>query len=218
MIKVIGFQRVLLLMVLAGLLALFFAYSTYGLTPEIKQTERQLRVNRKEVGELTEDVNKLVEGMKTYESQKGTFEVLQNKGFFDPQNRLETRQRIKEMREESRLLSVGIDIGSAVEEQNELAKEAGLKVLNTDISFTLDALEDIDIYNFIYLMNYGFPGQVIINTLSIKKQQDITQPLLRKLGSGDHETLVKANLTANWRTLVPDASIQIDNNQVERGN
>jgi len=218
MIKVIGFQKVLLLMILAFLLSVFILYSNYIAAPQVTDTKKQLRTNRKEVGELTTDINKLVEGLKTFEEQKGTFEKLENTGFFDAQNRLKTSQRLKEMQKESKLLSARFSIGSVVKEENKLATEAGLKVLNTEITLTLNALEDIDIYNFIYLLNYGLPGQVLINSLAIKKEQDITQPLLRKLGSGNYETLVRAELQASWRTLIPDSTLEVEYDGNEEGN
>lgn len=215
MIRVIGFQKILTLILLAFFTAVFFFYGTYVLAPQIQDSKKQLSVNKGEISQLTEDINKLVEGIKTFESQKQAFERIKEVGFFDPQNRLETRQRLNEMQKESRLLSAKFSINSAVTEPNKLAREAGHKILNTEISFTLDALEDIDIYNFIYLMNYGFPGQILITDLAITKEQDITQPLLRKIGNGDYVPLVKAELKANWRTMVPDTSIEINDEDTQ---
>jgi len=88
------------------------------------------------------------------------------------------------------------------------SKEAGHKILETDIDFTLDAIEDSDIYRFVYNLNYGFPGQIAINRFSISRDVAITQPLLRKIGTGGAEALVTGKLNVTWRTMVLDETLK----------
>lgn len=192
------------------LLLLFLAiYWVYVLKPDIQDNKRQLAMNTSEVAEMNESLNDLMIGIEKFKQQKSVFEKVQKFGFFDSQNRPEARQRLVAMQKESRLLSTRFSIKSAEEEKNKKAKEAGYKILNTDIDLTLEALEDNDIYHFVYLMNYGFPGQILIKELTIKRDTEITQPVLRQVGLGESGPLVSAVLRVNWRTMVPDTSLAI---------
>ena len=213
MIRVIGLQRVLILVLLAVLLGALFFYGMFVLKPEIVREQRELALNQSKISEMTANMDKLVQGMELFTEQKEEFEVIQKYGFFDPQNRVLARQHLNLMQKESRLLSAKYTIKPAVTEKNKIALEAGYKVLNTDIEFILEAIEDLDIYNFIYLLNYGFPGQISIKELKISRDQEVTQPLLRQIGVGKATPLVKAVFLVNWRTMVADDSLSISSEE-----
>ncbi len=209
MIKVIGFKKALSLILLAFLLVVLAVYWLYALTPDIKKKQRQLAINSSEVSQMADNIDALIKGVDQFEQQKTVFEKIKKLGFFDPQNRPETRQRLSAMQKESRLLSAKFSISSAKTEKSEKATEAGYKILNTEIVLTLGAIEDADIYKFVYLMNYGFPGQITINQLNMTRDVEVTQPILRQIGVGESKPLVIAVLSVNWRTMVPDSSLAI---------
>ncbi|HPF78370.1 MAG TPA: hypothetical protein PLF01_03660 [Alphaproteobacteria bacterium] len=209
MIRIIGAQKFLALVLLAALMVLLAVYWVYSLGPDIKVKERQWAMNKAEVARMTEDIDKLIKGIEQFAQQKDEFERIQKFGFFDPQNRPEARERLNSIQKESRVLSAKFTIKSAETEPNEKAKDAGYKILNTDIDFSLEALDDLDIYNFIYLMNYGFPGQISIQDINIARNSEITQPVLRQVGLGEPVPLVVAVVRLNWRTMVPDESLAI---------
>lgn len=209
MIRVIGLRRFLLLAFLGGFLVVLFLYGQYILQPELIQQQRRLSSNQSEVNEMKTNMDKLVKGISLFEEQKNKFNIVRQYGFFDQQNRVETRQRLNAMQKESRLLSAKYTIKQATTEESDIAKEAGYKILNTEISFVLASVEDLDIYNFIYLMNYGFPGQISIEELTISRDKEVTQPLLRQIGVGEAKPLVQANLKVSWRTMVVDESLSV---------
>lgn len=210
MIRVIGVQKFLAMVLCAVLFATLAGYWFYVLTPEIKEKKRRLALNTAEVNQMREDLNVLTQGLEQFKKQKTVFEKIQKRGFFDPQNRPETRQRINAMQKESRLLSARFSIDSAKTEVNEKATEAGYKILNTSIDFTLDAIEDTDIYNFIYLLNYGFPGQITIKRMVISRNIEVTEAVVRQINSPNPQPLVTAVVQLEWRTMVPDASLAIN--------
>lgn len=210
MIRGIGINRFFGLLVLAGLSLFLAFYSFYTLQPNLKTTELELNQSRTEVVEMTDNLDGLATGMNQFEEQKNLFEKVQAMGFFDPQNRQETRQRISAMQRESRLVSARFNIKPAVAEENEKAAEAGYKIINTDMEFTLEGVEDSDIYSFVYLVNYGFPGQILIKEFSVERVKAITPELIRQIGVIDPDpVVVTGKLKVNWRTMVPDQSITI---------
>ncbi len=211
MIRTIGFNKFLIIALLAGFIVIAFLYKSQMVQPALDKQERELRKEKREISEMTKDMNKLVKGMEEFDKQKDQFANVQKLGFFDPQNRVVAKQRIIAMQQESRLLSARYTISPAQTVPNEKAKDAGYKILNTDIDFSLGAIEDADVYKFIYLLNYGFPGQLIIRDVKLERKKEITQPLLRQIGVGEAEPVITATITASWKTMVPDDSLAVSN-------
>ena len=209
MIRAIGYKLSITLLLLAVMLAFLVYYSIYLVGPDTIKAERQLASHKSEMTEITEKIAELKDSMDKFNEQKVIFEKVAAFGFFDEQNRPETRQRLNAMQQESRLLSAKYRIDRAETEKNDLAREAGYKILNTKINFTLEAIEDADIYRFIYLLNYGFPGQVVIDRLTISRDIDITLPVLKQIGNQENITLVTADLTISgvqWWPMKPSLS------------
>ncbi len=202
MIRIVGFQRILSILLLLGFLVLTFWYSVYYLKPEMAKAQGELSLNQSEISEKTENMKALREGVEKFTYQKDAFEKIQKYGFFDPQDRVEARQRLNAMQKESRLLSAKYTIKSAESEENKTLEEAGYKLLNTEIVFELEAIEDIDVYTFMYLLNYGFPGHVSIESWSLERDKEVTQAMLRQIGTFGVQPLVKAVVKVNWRTSV----------------
>jgi len=207
MIRIIGMQRFLLLLILGGMLAGLFLYDWYVLKPDLLKHQRELSANHSAINEMRTNMDNIVQGMALFEEQKSQFEDVRQYGFFDLQDRVATRKRLNAMQKESRLMSAKYTIKQAVIEEGGPAEEAGYKLLNTEIIFSLSGLEDMDIYNFIYLLNYGFPGQISIDSISISRDKEVTEPLLRQIGVGGSEPIVKANLKVRWHTMVEDKSL-----------
>ena len=197
-------QKIFTLVLLAVMLLGIYFYGIMTLGPQNESSERQLRLNKSEFSEITNNMGKLVSDMKQFDQQKDQFENLKILGFFNTQDRLEMRSRLNEMQEESKLISAVYSVQPARTEKNKQAEEAGYKIVNTSISFTLEAFDDADIYKFIYLLNYGFAGHISINDLSIKINKKITPTLLQKIGAGDQVAVVVATLSVNLRTMVED--------------
>lgn len=204
MIKVIGIKKILLMIVLAAVLGFFYFYGFMILDVSNKRQENLLSLKQSEISEIEINLTSLVSGVERFDQQKADFENLRALGFFDDQNRVNLRQRLNEMQKISRLISARYTIGAAGVESSEKAKEAGFQVLKTDISFDLEALQDRDIYQFIYLLNYGFPGHVLIDDITLARDVKITPTLIQKIGTGDNTPIVSGKLSVQLRTLVED--------------
>lgn len=212
MIRAIGFQKVFLILLL-GVAVVALAYYTLSVAqPSLNENQRELGKNKAEIDEMIMNTDKLTQGFAQFQEQKDVFQQVQELGFFDTQNRLEARARFVAMQEESELISAKFNIKPAVVAENAKAKEAGYKVLNTEIDFNLEAIEDKDIYRFLHLLNYGFPGQVIITEFNMKRETEITAPILRQIGVGQPPPLVRALVRMKWQTMVQDDTLSSGNN------
>jgi hypothetical protein len=72
---------------------------------------------------------------------------------------------------------------------------------------TIDALDDIDVYSFIYWMENAFPGHAAVTSLTLERKIDIDEVTLRQIGNGVPTVLVSANVAFDWSTMVPRANL-----------
>lgn len=207
MIKKIGLMNFMVIFLLFLMVGIIFLYSQYILKPDLKNDEQQVRMNQSSIAETSNDIEQLQAGVDQFANQRAQYERLLKLGFFNPQNRLEIKNRMTSLESEIGALFLQYSISPVEEKKNEAAQEAGHRILQTVMEIKAGALEDQPIYDLLYFLNYGFPGHIEINSIQIKREKEITQPLLRKIGDGEREPLVNAVVNVTWLTMVPDNSI-----------
>lgn len=205
MIRVLGARRIFLLLSLLGIAGFLAVVYFYFLLPQKDRAESDLRRVRAETMSTEQQLRTLTQEIEQFESQKVLFEKLDGLGFFNAQDRVLARERFEVMQQMSRVLSAKYEIKPAKIIEDELAQEAGYGVLNSEISVSLEAFDDIDIYRFVYLMNYAFPGHITISNLNIERQAEVTSDVLRGIGSGSATALISAKFDASWRTMAPES-------------
>jgi hypothetical protein len=207
MIKVLGFKRVLTLacllaanVVLAGLL--------YGvLTPQTMKTEQDLRRVRAEVSTRRNEVATLKTEYEQIQEQKSMFEDLERSGFFQTQDRLAARKLIEDVQAESDILSARYDIQAITVREDPMAAESDYVILHSPLKFSLDALDDIDVYRFIYWMENAFPGHAGVQSLTLERKLDVDEVTLKQIGNGVPAILMSATVDFSWNTMVKRADI-----------
>ncbi|MEM6812570.1 MAG: hypothetical protein AAF549_08915 [Pseudomonadota bacterium] len=209
MIRIIGLQKVLFITILIALAGSLFFYESTILSSQINDSQRDLRRQKAELSTMTKNTQKLSKGIELFQNEREVFQAIEDSGFFDVQNRIEAREKLEAMRVESRLLFARYNIKPAEVIALEELEGSGYSMLSSDISFDLGAIDDSDIYSYIYLLNHGFPGEFSITSLDIVKEQNVTQPLLRNIGvRAQFDPLVKATMNVKWRTMVKNEIIQ----------
>ena len=204
MIKSIGIQKIAFILFLTFLAVGGYFYNTKILTRDIIMTERKARSVQANLNKMTADTEKLIQGVELFNEQKAEFITVQKSGFFDDQDRVITKKRLDEIQLATRLKTFRYNISPAIDVTSSKLNEAGYKMLSTSIELDLGAIDDTDIFKFLYLFNHGFPGQIIISNITMEKEQNITQPLLRNIGlKGSFQPLVSSKVIAKWFTMVP---------------
>jgi len=211
MIRLIGLNKIFLMLFLGMLLALFVFYYYMVASPEIASNDRELRNNNGEISKISNDLNQLKIGIEQFKEQEDQFQSLYKHDLFNPQDRVEARKRLTAIRDSSGVSSAQYTINSAKVDKNEDIKKAGYKILNTPMTFRIEAIDDLDVYRFIYLLNHGFPGQITLEEVSVSREEEITLPLLKQIGIGQEEMrpLINAEIEASWRTSVPDTQLEL---------
>lgn len=203
-LEVLGLKRVLGLglgLLVNGVMALLlYLY----LMPATQSRTAELETLRAEVSTRTTEVAGLRQEIEAFEGQKTAFEDLKRLGFFSAQDRVTAREKIDEIRNLSKLLSIHYKIEPATYAKDSLIAKAKHVIVTSPLSVRLDAIEDKDIYRFLYLMDTVFPGHVALEELSLEKKMDVTQPVLRQIGTGVPVVLVAGDAKLTWRTVIPE--------------
>lgn len=219
MIQALGFKRVATLAAFAGLLILIYALNAFFLKSQTEKSFRDLNAVRGEIGTLRAELEKLQSDYALYEKEKATYEKITRMGFFQPQDRVTARQRLDTIQRMSKIISARYEIkaatASAIVRPGDLtnpvqpqegvidAAAADFVMIESPMTVTLSAIDDVDIYRFMYYMNYGFPGHITMNKISMQKTGQVTPDVLKSIGTGAPPPLVSASVEMTWRSMIP---------------
>lgn len=213
MIKILGFRRVITLAIMVAV-NLVLAGALYTLIlPQKDKTEQELRNTRSAVNARRNEVATLKNEYEMIQEQKNLFENLQDAGFFTTQDRIDARKTIEQIQLESKVLAARYDIQAIEVRENTLAAGADHVILHSPIKVTLDALDDIDIYSFMYWAQNAFPGHVGIDSLTVQRRMDVDEVTLKQIGTGIPVVLVSATVDFSWNTMVPRTQLPDQLNQ-----
>jgi hypothetical protein len=197
-------------MLLASLLALngILAAALYlYLAPQQVVEEKRLKTLRGEVSTLRADIDRMQLEFMQLEAQKQEFGMLEKDGFFKNQSRRQAENTFSAIQKRSGVGSAIASISAGVIEDNEEALKAKYKILKSPIQVQIEAVSDVDIYHYLFLIENYFPGHVSVENVKIKRESDVSGTVLRAIAAGSNPPLVKAELDMIWRTMIPEAEV-----------
>jgi len=208
MIRVLGIKRVLLLVVLVTVNVLF-AGLVYGLLlPEKVKLQTGLSGLTRQISVVQQDISRLQVEFEQLEEQQSLFEELERDGFFRAQNRREAQDLFESIQNESRVISAVANISPGEIEDDEEAQKASYKILVSPIRLNIEALDDVDIYRYLYLIEKSFPGHITINSMQIERGKNLNAAVLRAVALGESPALISATINLSWRTMIAESQIR----------
>lgn len=210
MIKVIGAKRVVILGVLVVLNAATAALTYLYMVPEADASEKRLRTLRGENQTTSADIERMQIEFEQLDQQQDKFDALKADGFFKAQIRSVAKKLFKDIQDESRVVSAVASVRPGSIEENEEAKKSNYKVLVSPVDIQIQAFDDGDVYNYLYILEQKFPGHLAIDKISMQRATDISGPVLRAIATGQNPVLINANVKFSWRTMIPDSQIIVE--------
>jgi hypothetical protein len=207
MIGSLGTRRILSLIILVALNAAISAGVYMLLIPQQEASQKSLRNLHNEVTMRRSDIARMQLEFDQLEEQKAEFQKLEADGFFKNQSRKQAENTFNLIQKKSGVTVAVASINAGVIEDSEEAGKAKYKVLKSPMQIKLEAIDDVDIYHYIFLVEHYFPGHVSIESLNLKREADVSGTVLRAIASGDNPPLVKAELQMVWRTMIPEAEV-----------
>lgn len=210
MIKVIGAKRVAILAVLVVLNAAVAALTYLYMIPEEGASAKRLRTLRGENQTKSADIERMQIEFEQLGQQQDKFDKLKDDGFFKAQVRSVAKKLFKDIQDESRVVSAVAAVRAGTIEENSEAKKSNYKVLVSPVEIQIQAFDDGDVYNYLYILEQKFPGHLAIDQLKIERMKDISGPVLRAIATGANPVLVNANVKLAWRTMIPASQIIVE--------
>ena len=202
MIQLIGAKRLMMIVVLAGLCSVLGAGAYLYLIPQGEKLEKELRTIKSDISFKRSEADRFRQEMAEIQNEKNTFESLETLGFLGEQSRLDARKRIEAIQSYSRVLSATYNIEPGSVENADTATAADRVVLKSKVTIDIEALDDADVYSFVYLLENAFIGYVAVTSMELERVLDLNEVTLRQIGSGIPTVLVKAKIEMDWKTLM----------------
>lgn len=216
MFRTLGFKRIVMLLALATADAALGSATYLYFMPQSLKVEREFQSVRQQAIAKRDDAGRLRAEYEQIQQKKDHFQALEAAGFFSDQSRVVARERIEAAQRYSNILSARYNMQAAKLEKKAQAENSGQVVVNTPVSIDVEALDDMDFYNFIFWIENAFPGHVSLQNVKIERVADVNEATLRQIGSGTAATLVKGKLDFSWRTMMPESLVgQPDGGQVQ---
>ncbi len=207
MIRVLGTKRILMLVFLVAMNIAMATTVYMYLIPRHAQKENQLRGVRGQVNTMRSDISRMQVEFDQLADQQNQFEKLKERGFFYNQGRREAQIVLEGIQKQAGVVAAVATIQAGATEENEEAKKADYKVLKSPVQIHVEAVDPVDVYRYIYLLNNFFPGHIEIGEIRLERIGEVTGPVLRGIASGVNPVLVQADINMTWRTMVPQADV-----------
>lgn len=207
MIKLLGAKRILLILILLGINIFFAAVLYMYLTPEQLKKQRELRTLNGQVASVRGDIDRMQIEFEQLEEQQAEFDILKADGFFKNQGRRQAELVFKRIQDESKVISAVATVRAGVVEDSVEAQKAGHKILKSPVDIRIEAMDDTDVFRYLYLIDEFFPGYVTIESIKLERDAEITGTVLRSISAGGNPPLVHADVKALWRTMIPEGSV-----------
>ena len=207
MIKILGKRRVFFLVALLIINAILGIMVFLYLIPEKEASSRQLRSITSELSTLNTDLNNIRLDFEELTKQRSNFEALNERGFFNFQRRKEAVSVLEGLDREAGIGFSKVSIGAGEVEEHPEALKADHVVLSSPVSIVVESVDDVDVFNYVHLLNNVFPGHVSIDEFVIKRELDVTGDILRAIASGDRPKMVDARIEMTWRTMIPSSAV-----------
>ena len=202
----VGLRNIILIVILLAVNAVAGAASYMYLSPESIRLDREFRGIKTKVMGVRSETDSLRTDFDKIKGQKDYFEQLKNVGFFNDQDRVRVLHAIESMQRYSRVSQAVYDIQPPTIEKTQDANvpdDLGQVVLTSPVKVEIDAIDDLDFYSFLHLVDRAFPGQTSITGIEVTAPLKVNEAALRQIGTGVPTTLIKGTIQFGWHTMVP---------------
>jgi hypothetical protein len=207
MIKILGKQRIIILMVLLAVnVATGMLVYSY-LVPRQTLKQQELTALKGKISTMQSDINRMQIEFDQMVERKAQFEDLKEKGFFYNQDRRRAELALQSIQEQAGVIAAVATIAPGAVEENAEAQKAEYKILKSTIKIRVDAMESVEIYRYIYMLQRAFPGHLSIVNLNMTRKMEVTGAVLREIATGKNPPLVQADLELAWRTMIPQSEV-----------
>ncbi len=126
----------------------------------------------------------------------GRYKNALERGVLDPQDRLDARQRLDTLMNQTYLVRMGYEMAAAVNQQG----PGGHDLVTTPIKMEVSAMLDRDIFVLLRDLEDAFPGYGVLRGFRLSRGDAATDEALRRVTAGEPLPFVTGSITLEWRS------------------
>lgn len=209
MIAVLGRGRLLILGVLSTICLLLSGFYLLVLFPQVSASDRMLRSIRGDVSGMEDNARRLRTAFEEFQGNKPDYDRIEQVGFFNPQDRLLIRERFEAMKKETGVINARYEMEPAQVVSNPLVEDADYRMLQSRMVMTVDAVDDRQVYAFLYTLGNEFPGRIsMVDVQMTRLDKGLTSAIYQEIVAGNPPVLISAVIKADWFSLVSAKEIE----------
>jgi hypothetical protein len=201
-IMIIGRKRFIalaLLLIING--GLFYGWQKV-LLPQQEMLEGQKRGAETERARLQREIVDLPAKYDQFKKNEARFISLRQQGLMNEQDRVEASRRIDLIRAKTGLAAADYSISPAAKIEHAQSYLMTDDIVRSKMEFTMRGLTDLDIRQFLNVMQTDFPGLLTIQEMSFDLKAEPSPQILTQIGQGDAVDLVEGRATLSWTNFV----------------
>lgn len=148
--------------------------------------------------------NQIVELPKKYavmQKNEEEYEAMRLQGYFTDQDRIVFRQLLNDLRLSTHVRQVAYDIKPLTVVANQALSNTDVELLKSDVSVTLRSATDMEMREFVRVLQDSTPGFSAIKQQEFTRIEDLNDVNLIKFGNGEPVDFVESKYTFEWFTL-----------------
>lgn len=207
MIKLVGFKRVAMVAVLAGLNAAALAAYFFYVSPLLDETTAQLEGLKSEIGQLKSKIDDSKRDVAYVNENLDRFKSIVASGLFGAQDRFEGQRLLEDLRKQGDIYSFNYSVGDMTPLPSPEADSMGFDLMGSKVSVTrISATLDNGFFSFAQGIEKSFPGHTRIRHLDIRRNIPFDNKQLDDIADGKQVELVSADIDFDWITLQQKAA------------
>ncbi|MDB2682944.1 hypothetical protein N9Z27_01680 [Alphaproteobacteria bacterium] len=196
----------MILSVLLGINILFISGYYLMFAPDKIIKERELKTLNSKLSTMRSDIAQMQVDFDQFGEQQEKFERLKEVGFFNDQGRRQAEDVFEEIQEKSGVIAASVKLSPGKSVEDEDATKANHILLESPLQINIDAMEDSDIFRYIFYIQEYFPGHISVKRVSLKRERDLSRDILKNIANQKQPKMVSAQVEMTWRTMIPKDS------------
>lgn len=205
MIKLIGLQRLLILVVLLALNGALAAGFFLVVDPMKVEAQDKISSLDSQISTLRNKIVNVKAELKELKEKIPEYYAMEENGFFQEQDRFLVGKVLEKYRGATKLVGFSFIVGEIEEINSKDAAKAGYRLINSEIAVTqINAYLDTHVFALANIIDHAFPGRTRIKRIRVKRTdpgKEIENETLDKICKGQAVSLVEANIDFDWISL-----------------
>lgn len=208
MIRLLGLNRIIMIVASILICAAVGAAWYYYLSPTIEQYDKDIKKINGQISVKQADIRQLKEEFTQLKDQILKYNLLKANGFFNAQDRVTARETTRELARQSKLLKAELNLSPGKIVDSQEARDAKHTLISGPMLIKLTAMDDVNAYKFVVALQHVFPGYLEFKRFDLHRSKDLDTGMLEAISKGQSDGLVDGEVEFNWWSMASQRQME----------